>query len=167
MQKGDTVLVTAHGLYPRAVSNGSFFFSLASFVAGLVQPPLPGGPRPDGRRGALPLLQIGVSAALPALVRRPDGVPQAYVRLLVFNADSNLVSSQTQQLSPAALNNYEDVQVQVQVVVPQDGYVTAYVGNESDADVFFDDVTVEHRQGLQVQENQLRALGLELGRTGL
>jgi len=46
--------------------------------------------------------------------------------------------------------------------VPQDGYVTAYVGNESAADVYFDDVSVELRQVLQVQENQYDPFGLDL-----
>jgi len=36
------------------------------------------------------------------------------------------------------------------------------VGNESDVDVFFDDVSVEHRQGLQVQETEYDPAGLEL-----
>ena len=44
----------------------------------------------------------------------------------------------------------------------QDGYVTAYIGNESAADVYFDDVRIEHRQSLQVQENQYDPTGLEL-----
>jgi RHS repeat-associated protein len=96
-------------------------------------------------------------ASVPQL---SGGVPKGYVRLLVFDADSNLVSQQTQQLSQAALNNYESLRLQV--VVPQDGYVSAYVGNESNVDVFFDDVTVEHRPGLQVQETQYDPTGLEL-----
>ena len=61
------------------------------------------------------------------------GVPKGYVRVLVFNADSALVSQQTQQLTAAALNNYEPLRLRV--VVPGDGYVTAYVGNESEVDV--------------------------------
>jgi len=85
-------------------------------------------------------------------------VPKGYLRLLVFNADSALVGQQVQQLSSAALNNYQ----RLRVLVPGDGYVTAYVGNESDADVYFDDVTVELRQGLQVQETQYDPTGLEL-----
>ncbi|UYZ61206.1 RHS repeat domain-containing protein [Hymenobacter latericus] len=40
--------------------------------------------------------------------------------------------------------------------------MTAYVGNESQEEVYFDDVTVEHRQGLQVQETQYDPYGLEL-----
>ena len=40
----------------------------------------------------------------------------------------------------AALNNYEALRLQV--ILPQDGYVTAYVGNESDTDVSFEDLQI-------------------------
>ncbi|AMJ64047.1 DUF6443 domain-containing protein [Hymenobacter sp. PAMC 26628] len=162
VQKGDTVTVTAPGYYPQAVPSSSFSFSLAGFVAGLLQQQPAGAPGADGRRrGALPLLSLGVSAPLAALART-SGVPQGYVRLLVFDADSNLVSSQvrTQQLSAAANGGYEPLTVQV--VAGQDGYVTAYVGNESNADVYFDDVQVVLGQGLQVQETEYDPAGLEL-----
>ena len=153
--------VTAPGYYPQAAPSSSFAFSLASFVAGLLppQPVAPAGPD-GGRRASLPLLQVGVSAALPALVQASGGVPKGYVRLLVFDADSNLVGSQTQQLTSAAHGGYESLHVQL--IAPHDGYVTAYVGNERPADVYFDDVEVEHRQGLQEQESHYDPMGLEL-----
>ena len=89
-------------------------------------------------------------------------MPQAYLRVLVFTRDSVLVPAQPApvQLSKAAAGSYE--QLRVQLVLPQDGYVTAYVGSQSDVDVFFDDVSVEHRPGLQVQENQYEPWGLSL-----
>ena len=116
MQKGDTVTVTAPGYCRQAVQTSSFAFSLASFVASLVQAQPAPAPGTDGsRRGALPLLSIGVSAALPALIKYSGGVPLGYARLLVFDADSNLVSQQvqTRQLSAAAASGYEPLQVQV------------------------------------------------------
>ena len=160
VQQGDTVTVTAPGLYPQATEH-NFWFSLASFLTGLLQP-APSLPAPPDavRRGGLPLLQVGVAAGLASVPQLSGGVPKGYVRLLVFDADSNLVSQQTQQLSAAALNNYE--RLRLQVVVPQDGYVTAYVGNESNVDIFFDDVSVEHRQGLQLQETQYDPWGVTL-----
>jgi RHS repeat-associated protein len=160
VQRGDTVTITAPGLYPQKVQR-SFWFSLASFLTGLLQP-APNLPAPpDGvRRGGLPLLQVGVAAGLASVPQLSGGVPKGYVRLLVFDADSTLVSQQTQQLSSAALNNYEDLRLQV--VVPQDGYVTAYVGNESNVDVLFDDVQVEYRQGLQIQESHYEPWGSSL-----
>ena len=158
MQKGDTVTVVAPGYYPQAVQNSSFAFSFAGFVAGLLQQPAGAPGRDGGRRGALPLLSLGVSAPLAALAHTA-GVPQGYVRLLVFDADSNLVSSQvqTRQLSAAAASGYEPLTVQV--IAAQDGYVTAYVSN---ADVYFDDVQVTLGPGLQVQETAYDPAGLEL-----
>ena len=130
-------------------------------MAGLLQQQPAPAPGADGsRRAALPLLSIGVSAALPALVKPSGGVPLGYARRLVFDADRNLVNQQVQnrQLSAAAASGYE--LLKVQVVAQQDGYVTAYVGNESNADVYFDDVQVVLGQGLQVQD------GVRPGRAG-
>ena len=162
VQKGDTLTVTAFGLYPQAQQHG-FFFSLGSFLAGLFHPASPPPPGLDGRkRRDLPLLQVGVTAGLASIPQLSGGVPQAYLRVLVFNRDSALVPDQPApvQLTQAAQGNYE--RLNVQLVLPQDGYVTAYVGSQSDVDVFFDDVRVEHRPGLQVQETQYDPTGLEL-----
>ena len=161
VQKGDTVTIVAPGYYPQAVQNNSFSFSLAAFVAGLLQQQPAVGT--DGRRSSLPLLNLGVSAPLAALART-GSVPLGYVRLLVFDADSNLVltpaQTQLKQLSAAAAGNWEELKLQV--IATQDGYVTAYVGNESNADVYFDDVQVVLDQGLQVQENSYDPWGLNL-----
>ena len=101
------------------------------------------------------------SATLRALNQLPDGVPKGYLRVLSFNEDSVLVDQRTVQLTAAALNNYQTLSTGP-LVVQQNGYVSVYVGNESAADVYFDDVTIEHRQGLQVQENQYDPFGLDL-----
>ena len=163
VQKGDSLRVSAPGLYPQKVNNSSFAFSLASFVAGLLQPaPAGAPPRADGsRRGGLPLLQVGLSAAsLTAVSQLSGGVPKGYLRVLVFNQDSVLVDQRKLQLSKDALGHYEVLSDTVSI--RRDGYVTVYVGNESAADVYFDEVRIEHRQGLQVQENQYDPAGLEL-----
>ena len=162
VQKGDTLTVSAYGLYPQAQQHG-FLFSLGSFLAGLFHPASPPPPGLDGRkRSDLPLLQVGVAAGLASIPQLAGGVPPAYLRVLVFNRDSALVPDQPApvQLTKAAAGNYE--RLSLQLVLPQDGYVTAYVGSQSDVDVFFDDVTVEHRPGLQVQETQYDPAGLEL-----
>ncbi|MBX0293120.1 hypothetical protein K3G63_21930 [Hymenobacter sp. HSC-4F20] len=163
--KSDTVLVTAFGMYQQKVNtNTTWGFSLAGFVASLLQQPQPTAtPSAEGTRRVrvLPLLNAGLTAAtLPALQQLAGGVPKAYLRVLVFNSDSVLVRVKTKQLSLASEGGYE--QLQDSVVVPRSGYVQAYVANESDTDVFFDDITVEHRQGLQVQENQYDPYGLDL-----
>jgi RHS repeat-associated protein len=163
VQKGDTLRVLAPGLYPQKVSNSSFAFSLASFVASLVQPAPAGSPSGvDGsRRGGLPLLQLGLGAGVAALPQLSGGVPKGYLRVLVFNQDSALIDQRTLQLTQAALGNYEVLDTHW-LPIQQNGYVTVYVGNESAADVYFDELRIEHRQGLQVQETQYDPAGLEL-----
>ncbi|MGI4734910.1 MAG: DUF6443 domain-containing protein [Janthinobacterium lividum] len=164
VQKGDTLRVNAPGRYLQPVNNQSFAFSLVSFVANLLQPaPAGGPPRADGsRRGGLPLLQVGLNAgSLTALTQLSSGVPKGYLRVLIFNQDSVLVDQRTVQLTQAALTSYEVLQTGF-LPIAQDGYVTVYVGNESPVDVLFDDVQVEYRQGLLVQETQYDPAGLEL-----
>jgi hypothetical protein len=153
VQKGDTLRVSVSGLYPQKVNNPSFAFSLASFVASLVQPAPAGSPTGvDGnRRGGLPLLQLGLGAGLAAPPQLRDGVPKGYLRVLVFNQDSVLIDQRTLPLTKAALGNYEVLHDTL--TIRHDGYVTVYVGNESAADVYFDELRIEHRQGLQVQHN--------------
>ena len=164
VHKGDKIRFTAPGRYSQPVaSNSNFLFSLASWVAALVQPaPAPTvGAEGNRRLRPLPFLGIGVGL-VPALTRHNNGVPLGYARLLVFDADSNLVSSQTQtrQLSELAAGGYEDLKLEV--TVAQDGYVQAYVGNESEVDVLFDDVTFTYEPALLVQENQYDPWGLNL-----
>ena len=114
------------------------------------------------RRDGLPLLQVVLrSATLLALHQLPGGVPKGYLRVLSFNEDSVLVDQRTVQLSAAALGNYETLATGP-LVVQQNGYVSVYMGNESAADVYFDDLTIEHHQGLQAQENQYDPFGLDL-----
>ncbi|RSK47173.1 RHS repeat-associated core domain-containing protein [Hymenobacter rigui] len=158
--RGDTVDVTAFGMYQQPVQQSNWGFSLASFVASLLQQQ-PAAPFMDGgkRVRVLPLLNVGLGL-VPVVQQLSGGVPKSYLRVLVYNADSALVDSRTQQLTSIAQGGYE--QLSLRVFVPQAGYVQTYVANESDTDVFFDDITVEHRQGLQVQENQYDPYGLDL-----
>jgi RHS repeat-associated protein len=165
VQKGDKVRLTAYGMYTTALPNSSFAFSLASFVASLLQqqPPQPSGPSEGlGQGQVLPLLSIGLLAGLPALSQLSGGVPKGYARLLVFDAQRNLVGvqCQVQQLTNQAFNNYQ--MLTLEVTADQDGYVTAYVGNESNGDVYFDDIEVQHLQGLQVQETHYDPWGASL-----
>ncbi|WP_159452135.1 RHS repeat-associated core domain-containing protein [Hymenobacter roseosalivarius] len=71
-----------------------------------------------------------------------------------------LIEEKNELLSTAAQGGYE--RLYQRVFVPKAGYVQAYVANESEQEVFFDNVTVEHRQGLQVQENHYDPFGLDL-----
>lgn len=162
VSRGDTVDVTAFGMYQQPVSNSQWNFVLASFVASMLQQQpatMPTGEGATQKVRVLPLLSLGLGL-VPAVRQLVQGVPNAYLRVLVYNQDSVLVAHHDTLLSAAARGGYE--RLYKRVLVPQAGYVQAYVANESDTDVFFDNVTVEHRQSLQVQENHYDPFGLDL-----
>ncbi|MCC3157164.1 DUF5675 family protein [Hymenobacter sp. 15J16-1T3B] len=162
VRKGDTLQIEAFGRYDQPVHNVSYGFSLLSFVSSLLQQPAVPPATGDGqtaRQRALPFLGIGL-AFVPQLVQLTNGVPRAYLRALVFDKDSTLLTSYTQQLTMAANGNYQ--RLSIDLTAPQDGFVQTFVGNESDADVCFDDVSIEYRPTLLVQENQYDPFGLDL-----
>ncbi|KUG06362.1 hypothetical protein [Solirubrum puertoriconensis] len=117
--KGDRVRITAQLLYDQPVQH-NWNFVLAGFVNALVQQqPAPAVTGEGGSRRprVLPLLSLGLALAEP--LTHPDpAVPRAYVRLLVFCADSNLVE---QAVTPLT----------AEIIAKQAGYVVAYVANES------------------------------------
>jgi len=168
VHKGDTITVTAPGMYQQELRNTNFQFSLPGFVASLLlaqQPNAPAGNEKNQKLRSLPFLGLGLSL-VPAL-HQTNRAPQGYMRILVFNADSALINTQTQQLTTAAKDNYE--LLHQQIIAPADGYVQVYVGNESDVDVFFDDLEVKYNPALVVQENSYDPWGLNLAgldRTG-
>jgi RHS repeat-associated protein len=161
VRKGDELGVEAYGRYLQPVHNTHYGFSLLGFVASLLQqptaPPAPG----DGRSRVrpLPFLSIGL-ALVPQLNQLSNGVPKGYLRVLVFDKDSTFISSYTQQLSAAAATGYQ--KLNIALTAPQDGFVQAYVGNESDTDVYFDDISIRYQPTLVVQENHYDPFGLDL-----
>ena len=76
----------------------------------------PADPHHDGHRrpGLQPLLNIGLPLAgvVPQLA---GGVPRAYMRVLVFNKDSVLTGTHTQQLTQAALGPYDTLQISLPI----------------------------------------------------
>lgn len=161
VQKGDVVTVSAFGFYPQ-VPNQGFFFSLASFLTSLFHPaqPAPVGLEATKRKN-LPLLQLGLAAGITTFTQT-SGVPLGYLRVLVFNKDSVLVQDQTKQVQLSSLANKGYELLSMQVVLAQDGYVTAYVGNESNVDVYFDKVKIDYQPSLLVQEMHYEPWGQNL-----
>ncbi|RTQ46082.1 hypothetical protein EJV47_23305 [Hymenobacter gummosus] len=161
VRKGDEIGVEAFGRYFQPARNTNYGFSLLGFVASLLQqpvaPPAPG----DGRSRIRPLPFLGIGLAMvPQLTQLSNGVPKGYLRVLVFDKDSSFITSYTQQLTSAAATGYQ--RLTVALTVPKDGYVQAYVGNESDANVYFDDISIRYKPTLVVQENHYDPFGLDL-----
>jgi RHS repeat-associated protein len=163
VQGGDTVRVEALANYTAPVSGTSWHFALPTFLAGYLSQPTPAS-NPDGSSttSSFNWLQVGLAAGLSQLPSFGSGVPHAYLRLLVYKADSTVLADRIVPITVAARTSWEAITLPQLVLPTGAAYAQVYVANESNVPVWFDDVTIEHWQGLQVQENHYDPFGLEL-----
>ena len=74
-----------------------------------------------------------------------------HINYIVYDLDSNVVT-QGEQLTTTTANTQWEV-LNLSTVITQDGYLKAYLINEDDEDVWFDDFTITHTTSPIVQEH--------------
>jgi RHS repeat-associated protein len=91
-----------------------------------------------------------------------DNIPRAFLYVLFFDEQFNFiaegstsrqVSSSPDGVTPLIIDN---------VPAPKNGYAFVYVGNESDAMVYFDNLQVTHSHSPLIEENHYYAYGLRI-----
>jgi|GEM_PF-2679954 len=105
------------------------------------------------------LLNLGLG--LSPVPNPANGVPKAQLRYLFYDKDNRFVSSQSVPVTASAANNWSRLALP-QFTATQDGYLQVLVVNESNVDVWFDDLSITHTEALIVQENHYDAWGLNL-----
>jgi|GEM_PF-4078365 len=105
------------------------------------------------------LLNLGLG--LSPVTNPPAGVPKAQLRYLFYDKDNKFLSSQSVAVSAAATNSWLKLTLP-QFTATQDGYLQVLVVNESNVDVWFDDLAITHTEALIVQENHYDPWGLNL-----
>jgi RHS repeat-associated protein len=86
--------------------------------------------------------------------------PEAYLGYALYDADSNMYDQGRIVLSKKARNRHEELKTRI--FVPKDGYIEAYVVNESDEDVWFDQFRILSTGPVIVQETHYDPWGVEL-----
>jgi RHS repeat-associated protein len=111
----------------------------------------------------LPLLQFGLTAS-PPTNQSSATLPKAYLKITFFskNQTAQLDFSPTYRVSIAAKNAWEKLQTSTPITAPDDGYVQVFVANESNVDVWFDNLKITYSEPLIVQENHYSPFGLNL-----
>lgn len=108
----------------------------------------------------VPLLKLGVTI-VPSPAAPAAGVPVAFLRYIFYDENYTYVSSQTVAVTAVAASGWQQLTLP-QLTADRDGYVQVFVANESEVNVWFDDVEVSHTPGLVVQENHYSPFGLNL-----
>jgi len=105
------------------------------------------------------LLNLGLG--LSPVTNPPAGVPKAQLRYLFYDKDNKFISSQSVAVTASAANSWLKLTLP-QFSASQDGYLQVLVVNESNVDVWFDDLSITHTEALIVQENHYDPWGLNL-----
>lgn len=163
MNQGDQLTAVAWAQYePSTNPNGRSLSAYLTFTGtGINSTANSGG---MDSKNSTPLLQAGVTATLSKTYTPPAGVPKAYLKYIFYDLQGNVVGSDYEPITAAATNGYwEELKLYNRpFTAPQDGYVQVFVANESEIDVWFDDISVTITGTMIVQENHYSAFGLNL-----
>ena len=109
------------------------------------------------------MLQLGLTASPPA--GQPSAtLPKAYLKINFFKEDRTIVAgaSPTYLVTTTAKNAWQKLDPATPITAPLDGYVQVFVANESNVDVWFDNLKITYAEPLVVQENNFSPFGLNL-----
>jgi RHS repeat-associated protein len=160
VQRGDSLTMLAFASYPVSSQPGKTW-ALAAFVSSLFNSTAPPPPGTEGYRNGrfTPYIGLALGASIAAL-QSEEGVPNAYLKYIVLDQDSQYVYSDVQVINSAAGQNWQELKLHYKV--EQDGFVQVFVYNESGQEVFFDDITIRKDPALIVQENHYDPWGMNL-----
>ena len=107
------------------------------------------------------VLNLGLSVTPTAVNSSSSVVPNGYLRGVFYNKDGQPITTGAQiAYLQSSVSSWQDLELSF--TATERGYLQVYVANESDQEVYFDDMTVEHTPQLIVQENHYYPFGLEL-----
>ncbi|MEN7549448.1 DUF6443 domain-containing protein [Rapidithrix thailandica] len=106
-----------------------------------------------------PTMTFGIS---PIGTAANGSLPVAYLRMVVYDAEGNEQPTQNQvRYVTASTNGWYKLSLP-EITLTQNGFVKIFVANESDVDVWFDDLKITHTPEVIVQENHYYPFGLNL-----
>jgi len=110
---------------------------------------------------ALFVLNLGLSVTPTAVNSTSSTIPNGYLRGVFYNKDGQPVITGAQiAYLQSSTGSWQDLELTF--TATERGYLQVFVANESDQEVFFDDMVVEHTPQLIVQENHYYPFGMNL-----
>jgi RHS repeat-associated protein len=172
VMNGDTIMPSVQCYYASnsiTTTNSSFSSVLNSLAAGIV------GTSTGAAEGTLSgyaasgsPVYLGLSSFLSTKDQAPpSGYPKAYLNWILLDDQFNYVSSSSGSVATASTtypaNQMNAVAPGGPIVIPRNGYLYVWVSNETQGwDVFFDNFSVQYKQGRVLEENHYYPFGLTM-----
>jgi len=106
------------------------------------------------------LLQVGINFR-PTVTPVNNTVPKAYLKYVFYDESYTFIGSEIRMVPLSAKDTWQEL-VLPDLSASVDGYVQVLVANESNVDIYFDDLTITYEPAIAVQENHFSAFGLPL-----
>jgi len=172
VMSGDTISMAVQAFYNSntiTTTNSSFNDVLNSLAAGLV------GTATGAAEGSIPGFTASSSPVYSAVnsflptkdPAPPAGYPKAYLNWILLDDQFNYVSSSSGSVA-AASGTYPAGQLNTvapggPLTIPKNGYLYVWVSNETQGwDVYFDNLSVQYKQGPVLEENHYYPFGLTM-----
>ncbi|RZS98014.1 DUF6443 domain-containing protein [Cecembia calidifontis] len=160
IQEGDTINLSVFGkymdpkkfrLFPASFIRTGDLSAVASQLNELGQQYAGSGPNQL-------LLANAIMLVLSELNNKP--APEAYMAYALYDRDSNMYDSGKILLSKKARNKHEELKKDI--FVEKDGYIEAFVVNETSENVWYDNFSIQSTGPIIVQETHYDPWGVEL-----
>jgi len=108
------------------------------------------------------------ASSLPSLFTTRDAaynssLPKAFLNWVLFDERMNYVSGGVTQVPTVNPGDYKKaISASLPTTITKNGYLYVYVSNESPQDVFFDNVTIQHKKGPLLEETHYYLVGLQI-----
>lgn len=95
-------------------------------------------------------------------VPTPAAAPKAYINYIFFDEQFKLVAINSIQYSQVSSTPDNVISHTLNVTVPKNGYIFIYCSNESNQDIYFDNLQVTHQRSQLIQEQHYYPGGLSM-----
>lgn len=159
VKKGDAISAEVYAHY-ETPSTGGGMFTLSGFLSDASR--VKGGAESSKN---IPLLRLGVTLTAGAFPVQTSGEPKAYLQMIWYDKNYNYLATKSKIVPVTAQAKGATTWYKysiAQVTADDDGYVQILVANESNVEVWFDDLKINYKEALIVQENHYSPFGLNL-----
>jgi RHS repeat-associated protein len=95
-------------------------------------------------------------------VPTPATTPKAYINYIFFDEQFKLVAITASQFDPVGAADQVKTHAIPNIVIPKSGYLYIYCSNESNQDIYFDNLQVTHQRSQLIQEQHYYPGGLSM-----